>query len=206
MIIDAHNHPDWHGRNPARFLKNMSGYKIDKTWLLSWEAPKDECDPGRPEAIEQLEAAIEIHSVRVYGELKLRMMSDNPDALRMFRFCGKKGMPVIVHIDYEFDTGVKYPRPNWWYGGGIDSKDFLLEFRNRLLYGRDCFDNFHQEFLNSPDLAEDVLAGIYSGNALKLVRCRQQVKDTPAESLPLPARQENRNFLNEAANTGRPLG
>lgn len=159
MIIDAHNHPDWHGHNLARFLKNMARYGIEKTWILSWECPTDEydptynncCDQGntvngpipfskclsyverapdkfilgyapdprKPEAIDQLEAAIEIHGVRVYGELKLRMMYDNPDALRMFRFCGKKGLPVIVHIDYEFDTDVKYPRPSWWYGGGI---------------------------------------------------------------------------------------
>jgi len=26
-----------------------------------------------------------------------------------------------VHIDYEFDTGRRYPRPNWWYGGGIEA-------------------------------------------------------------------------------------
>ncbi len=285
MIIDAHNHPDWHGHNLVRFLENMARYKIDKTWLLNWEAPKDEYDPTdiycyapgdtvngpisfsrclsyveqfpdkfilgygpdprKPEAIDQLEAAIEIHSVRVYGELKLRMTYDSPDALRVFRFCGKKGLPVTVHIDYEFDTGLKYPRPNWWYGGGIESferairacpqtiflghgpgfwahisgddqfdkvvypsgnvfpggkiiemlhtyqnlycdlsgksgwnalkrdpefvKDFLLEFQDRMLYARDYFDNVHQEFLNSLDLPEDVLAKIYSGNALRLV-------------------------------------
>ena len=39
----------------------------------------------------------------------------------MFRFCGERGLPVTVHIDYEFDTGRKYPRPNWWYGGGIEA-------------------------------------------------------------------------------------
>jgi hypothetical protein len=76
-------------------------------------------DPRRPEAMDQLQAAVEIYGVRVYGELKLRMMVDNPDALRLFRFCGELGLPVVVHIDYEFSTGVKYPRPNWWYGGGI---------------------------------------------------------------------------------------
>ena len=285
MIIDAHNHPDWHGHNLAKFLENMARYNIDKTWLLSWESPRDECDPAynscyvqqdgvngpipfskclsyvervpdkfilgyapdprRPEAIDQLEAAIEIHGVRIYGELKLRMMYDNPDALRMFRFCGKKGLPVVVHIDYELDTGAKYPRPNWWYGGGIETferaikacpdtiflghapgfwshisgddrfdkvgypsgkvlpggriinmlrtypnlygdlsagsgcnalkrdpefaKDFLLEFQDRLLYARDYFDNVHQEFLNSLGLPQNVLARIYSRNALKLV-------------------------------------
>ncbi len=159
MIIDAHNHPDWHGHDLKRFLANMEQYNIDKTWLLSWEAPADECDPSynnvipqtattvpipfsrclsyverapdkfilgyapdprRPEAIDLLEAAIDTHGVRVYGELKLRMMYDDLDAIRMYRFCGKKGLPVTVHIDYEFDTGRKYPRPNWWYGGGFD--------------------------------------------------------------------------------------
>ena len=159
MIIDAHNHPDWHHHDLPRYLENMARYNIDKTWLLSWECPVDEyspsynkvgitsprgpipfarClhykeqeptkfvlgyapDPRRPDAIDQLQAAIEVHKVRLYGELKLRMMYDNPDALRMYRFCGQRGLPVTVHIDYEFDTGSSYPRPNWWYGGGIEA-------------------------------------------------------------------------------------
>jgi predicted TIM-barrel fold metal-dependent hydrolase len=159
MIIDAHNHPDWHKHDLTRFLANMRQYNIDVTWLLSWEAPADECDPSynncipqlgpfgpipfarcvsyaerapgsfvlgyapdprRPESIDLLAAAIEVYGVRVYGELKLRMMYDNPDALRMYRFCGEKKLPVTVHIDYEFDTGRRYPRPNYWYGGGFD--------------------------------------------------------------------------------------
>lgn len=283
MIIDAHNHPDWHGHNLDRFLQNMAQYNIDKTWLLTWECPPDECDPEhnhtslrdgcgpipfsrglrytehapdrfvlgyapdprRADAIDRLSAAIEIYGVRLYGELKLRMMYDNPDALRMFRFCGEKGLPVTVHIDYEFDTGSKYPRPNWWYGGGIEAferavracpgttfighgpgfwahisnddlydqvpyptgkvvpggklpqmfrqypnlyadlsagsglnaltrdspfaREFLLDFQDRLLYGRDCFDNRMQEFLNSLGLPQETLSKIYAGNALRLV-------------------------------------
>ena len=284
MIIDAHNHPDWHGHNLERFLRNMAQYNIDKTWLLTWEAPADEyspraynhilmgdapgpisfskClrykehapdkfvlgyapDPRRPDAIDQLQAAIDLHGVQVYGELKLRMMYDNLDAIRLFRFCGQKGLPVTVHIDYEFDSGNPYPRPNFWYGGGIDpferaiatcpetifighapgfwahisgddqfdkapypkgpvlpggkiidmfrrysnlyadlsagsaltalsrdpefGKDFLLEFQDRLLYGRDNFDNRLQEFLDSLGLGEGVLTKIYAGNALRLV-------------------------------------
>ncbi|MCX6048279.1 MAG: amidohydrolase family protein, partial [Chloroflexi bacterium] len=180
-----------------------------------------------------------------YGELKLRMMYDDLDALRLYRYCGEKGLPVTVHIDYEFDTGRKYPRPNWWYGGGIDpferavracpatifvghapgfwahlsgddqfnkvpypkgpvlpggqvvtmfrtypnlyadlsagsaltalgrdvefTKDFMLEFQDRLLYGRDYFDNRMQDFINSLNLPETVLQKIYADNALKLV-------------------------------------
>ena len=284
MIIDAHNHPDWHGHDLNRFLANMEQYHIDVTWLLSWEAPADEWDPQyshvigkhsaagpiafarclsyaerapgkfvlgyapdprRPDAIDQLDAAVSIYGVRVCGELKLRMMLDNFDAIRMYRYCGKKGLPVIVHLDYEFDTGRKYPRPNWWYGGGLDpferavracpetiflghapgfwahisadekydkeaspkgpvipggrivkllrecpnlycdlsagsahnalsrdpafSKEFLLEFQDRVLYARDYFDNIHQEFINSLGLPAEVLEKIYSGNALRLV-------------------------------------
>jgi len=162
MIIDAHNHADWHGHDLKKFLENMQEYNIDKTWLLSWECPPDEhdatyfyctnvnsadiggpisfyrClsyaervpekfilgyapDPRRSTAIDSLKAAVEIHGVRVCGELKLRMMYDNPDAIRMYRYCGEKGLPVTVHIDYEFSTGRNYPRPNWWYGGGIEA-------------------------------------------------------------------------------------
>lgn len=284
MIIDDHNHPDWHKHDLKKFIANMDEFHIDKTWLLSWEAPDDEWDPTysyciprilpkgpisfarclyyveqapdrfvlgyapdprRPDAIDQLDAAIDAYGVRVYGELKLRMMYDNLDAIRMYRFCGEKGLPVIVHIDYEFDRGQKYPRRNYWYGGGFEpfaravkacpdtiflghapgfwshisgdgrynkeayptgpvapggrliellrecpnlhcdisagsglnalkrdpefARSFLLEFQDRVLYGRDYFDNLHQEFLNGLGLPDEVLGKIYSGNALRIV-------------------------------------
>ena len=283
-IIDAHNHPDWHGHDFAKFVANMDRFGIEQTWLLPWESPEDEYDhgyfapttvggadgpipfsrclayaekaperfilgyapdPRRPGAIQKLRAAIDIYGVRVCGELKLRMMYDNPDALRMFRFCGERRLPVVVHLDYSFPTGTEYPRPDWWYGGGIETleralracpetvflghapgfwahisrddkydkepypkgkvvrggkvpelmracpnlhgdlsagschnaltrdpghaKEFLLEFQDRLLYGRDAFDNRLQEFLNGLDLPARVLRKIYSGNALSLV-------------------------------------
>jgi len=44
-IIDAHNHPDWHGYNLEKFLANMAQHGIEKTWLFSWECPLDEFDP-----------------------------------------------------------------------------------------------------------------------------------------------------------------
>ncbi len=202
-------------------------------------------DPRLPDSIDRLKEAIDSYGVRVYGEIKLRMMYDNPDAIRMYRFCGERGLPVVVHIDYEFENGQTYPRPNWWYGGGIEAferavkacpetiflghapgfwahiasdgqhdkvpypkwndikskkivemlrnysnlycdisagsghnalnrnhdftRTFLVEFQDRILYGRDDFDTQHQELLNSLGLPEAVLSKIYSGNALKLV-------------------------------------
>lgn len=286
MRIDVHNHPDWYGHPIDKFIANMDKYGIDKTWLLSWEAPHDEYDPRylkccppvvhgefgpipfeycipykekapdrfilgyapdprRPDAIDRLRAAVSIYDVKVYGEMKLRMMFDNPDAIRLYRVCGELGLPVLIHLDYEFDYGVTYPRPNYWYGGGMDaferaiakcpetnfighapgfwahiakdaqtettaypegkveaegqlqemlrkypnlycdisagsgcgalSRDpenavcFLTEFQDRVLYGRDYFDNVHQEFLNSISLPDGVLDKIYYKNATRLV-------------------------------------
>lgn len=284
MIIDCHNHPDWHGHNLDKFLANTAKFNIDLSWLLSWESPENEhnpnfnysipdaggvhgpipftrCvsyaerapgkfvigyapDPRQPGAVDKFQAAMDIYGARICGELKFRMMYDNPDALRLYRFCAERKAPVTVHIDYPFDTGAKYPRPDWWYGGGIEAferairacpetvflghapgfwshisgddqcktvrypkgpivpggklvemlrqypnlycdtsasgiialtrdpefaKDFLLEFQDRILYGRDYFDNKHQEFLNGLRLPAEVLAKIYSGNAQKLV-------------------------------------
>ncbi|MBE6912862.1 MAG: hypothetical protein E7473_10090, partial [Ruminococcaceae bacterium] len=46
MIIDDHNHPDWCGYDLDKYLANMDENNIDVTWLLSWEAPTNEYDPG----------------------------------------------------------------------------------------------------------------------------------------------------------------
>ena len=202
-------------------------------------------DPRLPMAIERLNAAIDTYGVRVYGELKIRLQLDDWDALRMYRFCGDKGLPVLVHLDYEFPSGHDYPRPNYWYGGGLESlvnaaracpetvfighgpgfwahisadgkydkeayptgpvipdsdlvqglrecpnlycdisagsgrnalsrdldftRDFLTEFQDRVMYGRDFFDNLHQELLYSLGLPAEVLDKILCGNALRLV-------------------------------------
>lgn len=83
-------------------------------------------DPRRPQAIDWLESAIKTDGVKVCGEVKLRMMYDNWDAVRLFRYAGEQGLPVIVHLDYEFPRGTKYPRPNYWYGGGIEAFERTL--------------------------------------------------------------------------------
>ncbi len=41
-IIDAHNHPDWHGHDLEKFIANMDRYGIEQTWLLNWECPEHE--------------------------------------------------------------------------------------------------------------------------------------------------------------------
>ncbi|MDR2052762.1 MAG: amidohydrolase, partial [Treponema sp.] len=165
MIIDIHNHADYHRYSPEKMLKNMDDNGIDITCLLSWEAPAVEVDPGtkmsfspfseypvpfercvayyekapdrfllgfcpdprHPGAIQRLKAVLGLYDICMCGELKLRMMLDNPDAIRMYRFCGEQGLPVLVHLDYEIEAESKYPWPNYWYGGGIEALRRTLE-------------------------------------------------------------------------------
>ena len=159
MIIDAHNHPNWHGHDAGKILANMDEQGIDQMWLFSWEVPADEYDPSyhrvlppagdgipledvlavgksapdrfvmgymphpkRPDAIDRLKAAVEIHGVRLASELKVRLPFDDPDAIRLYQFCGEQRLPITIHLDYPIDHGKgAYPRPNWWYGGSIES-------------------------------------------------------------------------------------
>ena len=282
-LIDAHNHPDWHGHGFDRFIENMDRFGIEKAWLLSWDAPAPEWDQGyadavagpltggdgpipfcrclayveraperfvlgyapdprRGDAVARLKAAVEIYGVRVCCEVKVRMMYDNPDALRLFRFCGEAGLPVVVHIDYELGAGQSR---SFWYGGGIEALEraleqcprtvflghapgfwahisgddafaseaypkgpvkpggrlvdllrrfdnlycdlsagsgrnalerdrgfatgFLGEFQDRVLFGRDCFDDQLQKFLDSLGLESALLRKIYHDNACALI-------------------------------------
>lgn len=162
-IIDAHNHPDWHGHSLERFLANMDAHGIAQCWLFNWICPPDEfapefngvvpfevlgaadgpipfarClsyrerapdrfilgyapDPRRAGALDRMQAAIDIYGARLCGELKLRMMYDNPDALDLYRYCGERGVPVTVHLDYPMTPGGRAPRTNYWYGGGLEA-------------------------------------------------------------------------------------
>ncbi len=203
-------------------------------------------DPRRPDAIHKLKSAIGLYDIRICGELKLRMMLDDWDAIRLYRFCGDHGLPVLVHIDYEFDRPTAFPRRNWWYGGGMDAferaikacpetnfighapgfwahisddgqfdktayptgpvvgegaivrmlrqypnlycdisagsghnalardpeftRGFLVEFADRVLYGRDAFGNIHQPLIDSLGLPDEVREKIYYKNTARLLR------------------------------------
>ncbi|MBN1807619.1 MAG: amidohydrolase family protein [Planctomycetes bacterium] len=153
MIIDAHNHVEWHGYRADDLVANMDEYGIDKTWVCTWECPPREIslegyakafapdrigmplrdmvdavdkyperlvpfyapDPRDPSAAEKLESAVDMYGVRGYGELKVRIMADDPDALMMYRLCGEMGLPVVIHIDITFPVGgVPKSRQTWY--------------------------------------------------------------------------------------------
>lgn len=283
MLIDAHNHPNWHGFNAKKILKNMDEQGIDQLWLFSWEVPENEYSPSyhkvlpptgwgipledviqvgreapdrfvlgymphpkRPDAIDRLKAAVEIHGIRVASELKVRVMFDDPDAIALYHACGEMKLPVTIHLDYPINHGHgNYPRPNYWYGGSIESferaivacpktifighapgfwahisgddrfdkesypkgpvlpggkvsvmlrqydnlyadlsagsaltaisrdrefgKQFLIEFQDKLLFGRDYFDTRLMDYLKELDLPKAAFDKIAYKNALKLL-------------------------------------
>ncbi|HYF51173.1 MAG TPA: amidohydrolase family protein [Planctomycetota bacterium] len=283
MIIDSHQHTNWHGKNCHAVVADMDRAGIDVSWLLTWEVPEHEWDqayynafdpmrvgmpfedvaracelypkrfvpayapdPRRPDAIERLEAAVKMYGVRVYGELKLRILFDDPDVVQMFRVCGKLGLPVVFHIDIPLKERPKPPARDYWYcvdidrletvlklcpetifighapgfwrhisgtgytdesaypkgeatpggrvpellskyknlyadlsaGSGLNAltrgpegrgRKFLIDFQEKLLYGRDCFDDRLMDFIRSAQLPQDAFEKITSKNALKLV-------------------------------------
>ena len=208
--------------------------------------PGTTVDPRDPHAHAKLQAAVEIHGVRVFGEFKLRMRYDDPDALRLFSFAGELGLPVIFHLDVTFPRNEIPAERQWWYGGGLENMEpalklcpntrflghapgfwreisgdadegekaypvdqpiapgglmleyldkypnlncdlsagsgftalsrdkaftrtFLIDYQDRMFFGRDAFDNRMYELLTSLDLPDEVLGKILSGNAKRLV-------------------------------------
>lgn len=209
-------------------------------------------DPRKPDAIDRLLYAIKTYGINICGELKLRTVYDNPDALRMYSVCAENDLAVLFHLDYAYPTGKRYPRTDYWYGGGMEavermlkkcpdtkfighapgfwahlsgddkyltmqyptgdvlpggelirlldtypnlfcdisagsgcrallrspsfSKEFLCKYADRVLYGRDYFDNIHQNALNSFGLPEDVMDKIMYKNAVRLLNIKDKEK------------------------------
>jgi predicted TIM-barrel fold metal-dependent hydrolase len=49
------------------------------------------------------------------------------------------------------------------------SRKLLIDFQDRILYGRDQYDDIHQELLRKLELPAEVLAKVLAGNGLRLV-------------------------------------
>jgi len=208
--------------------------------------PGTTTDPRDPHALQRLKAAVDIYRVRVFGEFKLRLRYDDPDAIRLFRYCGELGLPVVFHLDVTFPRHGVPSDWQWWYGGGIENMEaplrlcphtqflghapgfwreisadadqepkahptgkpivgrgrileyldkflnlncdlsggsgytalsrdldftrkFLIDYQDRVFFGRDDFNNKLYDLLVSLNLPDAVLAKILAGNALRLV-------------------------------------
>ena len=208
--------------------------------------PGTTTDPRDPHAHERLKAAVDTFHVRIFGELKLRMRYDDPDAIRLFHYCGELGLPVLFHLQPTFPRlGIPSDR-QWWYGGGLEvmetplrlcpqtqfighargfwreisadadqdprdypagrpvigrgrimeyldrypnlncdlsggsghtalsrdlklSRKFLIDYQDRIFFGRDEFSNRLYDLLVSLNLPNTVLTKILAGNAMRLV-------------------------------------
>lgn len=71
-------------------------------------------DPREPGALRKLQGAVKWWGVRGYGELKCRVMMDNPNALEIFHYCGENGLPVIFHLDVPLPRHTQGD-PGYWY-------------------------------------------------------------------------------------------
>jgi predicted TIM-barrel fold metal-dependent hydrolase len=71
----------------------------------------------------RLYQAVEMHGIKVYGELKLRTRYDHPDGITMYRYCAQLGLPVVFHLECPEHTLAKESESaeSWpfWYGGDI---------------------------------------------------------------------------------------
>jgi len=208
--------------------------------------PGTTTDPRDPHARQKLKAAVDIFHVRVFGEFKLRLRYDDPDAIRLFQYVGELGLPVIYHLDVTFPRHGVPSDWQWWYGGGIENMEapvrlcphtlflghgpgfwreisedadqdavaypkdkpivgrgrileyldkfpnfccdlsggsghtalsrdlnftrkFLIDYQDRLFFGRDDYNNDMYDLLVSLNLPDAVLTKILSGNALRVV-------------------------------------
>jgi predicted TIM-barrel fold metal-dependent hydrolase len=71
----------------------------------------------------RLYQAVQLHGVKVCGEMKLRARYDHPDAIALFRYCGELALPVVMHLECAEHVLAEESRgpESWppWYGGDI---------------------------------------------------------------------------------------
>lgn len=72
-------------------------------------------DPRQLRALDRLAGAVKFHGVRGCGEVKYRIMMDNPHALEMWHYCGETGLPVIFHMDVPLPRWDLSRSPGYWY-------------------------------------------------------------------------------------------
>jgi predicted TIM-barrel fold metal-dependent hydrolase len=140
-MIDVHQHVNWLGKNDRELMEYLDRVGVDKCWLLSWESidggresmyqhlsiedvrktykkypkriiPFCGVDPRRENA-EKILRDLHKRGFKGYGEIKFRILADNPDLIRMLRLAGRLKMPALLHFD------VPLPCLSGWYLGDI---------------------------------------------------------------------------------------
>jgi hypothetical protein len=149
MIIDCHTHVNWQGHDADDAVRHMDRLGVDRAWVLSWEDKDGGIQPGayqhlpvaevikaarrhpdrlvpfcgidpRREDPERVLRELVDQGCKGYGEIKVRLLADNPDLLRMYRLCAELRLPVLIHID------VPLPHTGMWYAGSVDALERSL--------------------------------------------------------------------------------
>ncbi|MAS36329.1 MAG: hypothetical protein CL610_20155 [Anaerolineaceae bacterium] len=86
-------------------------------------------NPLDPQAVDKLQAAVDILGVQVCGEWEFTLPFEDPRCIELYRFAGSRHLPVVLHLDVAYlppNNGrfVGHPR---WKGGGIDNLIRALE-------------------------------------------------------------------------------
>lgn len=84
--------------------------------------------PLDPEALGKLAAAIDILQARVCGEWKFTLPIDDPRCLELFKLAGKRGLPVVLHLDVPYlpPRGGRYVGHFKWKGGTVANLERAL--------------------------------------------------------------------------------
>jgi predicted TIM-barrel fold metal-dependent hydrolase len=113
----------WPGRLCLPFADVVEAVEQYPERFLPFYAP----DPRQPGALEKLQGAVERGGIRGCGEMKCRIMMDDPHALQMWHYCGEKGLPVIFHLDVPLPRHALDRSPGYWYCCDWDNLARALE-------------------------------------------------------------------------------
>jgi len=111
MATNAYERVFWPGRKEMPLEDVVEAVSRYPDRFVPFYAP----DPSRPGALSRLEGAIKHYGVRGCGELKSRVMMDDPRTLELFHFCGENKLPVIFHVDVPLPRHKLGRDPGLWY-------------------------------------------------------------------------------------------
>ena len=129
MMIDFHQHIGHFDRNLHHVLAHQDAHGVQSSVILpidrsimgldtgettfptesALEAhrryperviPFCHVDPRHPDALDRIRR-YHAAGARGYGEHKLRMPCDLPEAQAVYRLCGELGLPVLIHFEYR---------------------------------------------------------------------------------------------------------
>lgn len=120
----------WPGRTSMPFGDVMDAVEQFPDRFIPFYAP----DPRQPGALRRLRGAVKHLGVRGCGEMKCRIMMDDPHALEMWHYCGEAGLPVIFHLDVPLPRGKRDSDPGYWYCCDWENLAHALELCPRTTF------------------------------------------------------------------------